>query len=162
MGAVEVPADKDWGAQTQRSLVHFSIGDDRLPKAVYHAYGQVKKAAAVNIEAVGGTFDVTSPVKEGWHWPARGRWASVSSLDFHDGGYGLLIPPGRRSTRVLASRAPVWRPAGYPAGRPGRRRVHRGSPTGRRPMLSRPLPRGARGSSGPRRWSAAARGREPP
>ena len=46
MGAIDVPADRYWGAQTQRSLVHFSIGDDRMPKAVYHAYGQVKKAAA--------------------------------------------------------------------------------------------------------------------
>jgi fumarate hydratase, class II len=47
MGAVDVPADKYWGAQTQRSLIHFSIGDDRMPKAVYHAYGYVKKAAAI-------------------------------------------------------------------------------------------------------------------
>jgi fumarate hydratase class II len=47
MGAVDVPAGKYWGAQTQRSLIHFSIGDDRMPKAVYHAYGFVKKAAAI-------------------------------------------------------------------------------------------------------------------
>jgi len=47
MGAIDVPADRYWGAQTQRSLIHFSIGDDRMPKAVYHAYGYVKKAAAV-------------------------------------------------------------------------------------------------------------------
>lgn len=47
MGAVDVPADRYWGAQTQRSLIHFSIGDDRMPKAVYHAYGHVKKAAAL-------------------------------------------------------------------------------------------------------------------
>jgi fumarate hydratase, class II len=47
MGEIEVPADKYWGAQTERSLVHFSIGEDRMPKAVYHAYGQVKKAAAI-------------------------------------------------------------------------------------------------------------------
>jgi fumarate hydratase, class II len=38
-GAIDVPADRYWGAQTQRSLIHFSIGDDRMPKAVYHAYG---------------------------------------------------------------------------------------------------------------------------
>ncbi|MFF1421818.1 class II fumarate hydratase [Streptomyces sp. NPDC058280] len=47
LGTVEVPADRYWGAQTQRSLIHFSIGDDRMPKAVYHAYGYVKKAAAL-------------------------------------------------------------------------------------------------------------------
>ena len=47
MGAIDVPADRYWGAQMQRSLIHFSIGDDRMPKAVYHAYGYVKKAAAL-------------------------------------------------------------------------------------------------------------------
>ncbi len=52
MGTIEVPADHYWGAQTQRSLIHFAIGDDHMPKAVYHAYGFVKKAAAmVNAEA---------------------------------------------------------------------------------------------------------------
>jgi fumarate hydratase class II len=53
MGDVEVPADKYWGAQTQRSLQHFSIGDDRMPKEVYHAYGTVKKAAALVNAAAG-------------------------------------------------------------------------------------------------------------
>jgi fumarate hydratase class II len=47
LGDVEVPADRYWGAQTQRSLQHFNIGNDRMPKEVYHAYGYVKKAAAV-------------------------------------------------------------------------------------------------------------------
>jgi fumarate hydratase class II len=53
MGAIAVPADHYWGAQTQRSLIHFSIGNDRMPKAVYHAYGYVKKAAARVNEAAG-------------------------------------------------------------------------------------------------------------
>jgi fumarate hydratase class II len=43
MGAIDVPADRYWGAQTQRSLVHFSIGDDHMPKEVYHAYGHVRR-----------------------------------------------------------------------------------------------------------------------
>jgi len=47
MGTIAVPAEHYWGAQTQRSLIHFSIGDDHMPKAVYHAYGYVKKAAAI-------------------------------------------------------------------------------------------------------------------
>ncbi len=47
LGEVEVPADRYWGAQTQRSLQHFNIGHDRMPKEVYHAYGYVKKAAAL-------------------------------------------------------------------------------------------------------------------
>src|SRR6202008_2641436 len=53
MGTIEVPADHYWGAQTQRSLIHFSIGDDHMPKAVYHAYGYVKKAAALVNAATG-------------------------------------------------------------------------------------------------------------
>src|SRR5258708_35796088 len=51
MGTIGVPGDPYWVAQTQRCLIHFSIGDDHMPKAVYHAYGYVKKAAAmVNAE----------------------------------------------------------------------------------------------------------------
>src|SRR6267142_4316230 len=53
MGGIAVPANRYWGAQTQRGLVHFSIGDDHMPKAVYHAYGYVKKAAALVNAAAG-------------------------------------------------------------------------------------------------------------
>lgn len=53
MGFIDVPADKYWGAQTQRSLIHFSIGNDHMPKVVYHAYGVVKKACAQVNEAAG-------------------------------------------------------------------------------------------------------------
>lgn len=53
MGTVSVPANRYWGAQTQRSLTHFSIGNDRMPKEVYHAYGYVKKAAALINMAAG-------------------------------------------------------------------------------------------------------------
>jgi fumarate hydratase class II len=51
LGEIEVPADRYWGAGTQRSLMHFSIGTDRMPIAVVHALAIVKKAAAlVNCE----------------------------------------------------------------------------------------------------------------
>jgi fumarate hydratase, class II len=53
LGKVEVPADHYWGAQTQRSLEHFNIGNDRMPVEVYHAYGYVKKAAAIVNTAAG-------------------------------------------------------------------------------------------------------------
>jgi fumarate hydratase, class II len=56
MGEVEVPADHYWGAQTERSLIHFAIGDDHMPKQVYHAYGYVKKAAA-QVNAAAGRLD---------------------------------------------------------------------------------------------------------
>jgi fumarate hydratase, class II len=53
LGQVEVPANRYWGAQTQRSLEHFNIGEDRMPVQVYHAYGYVKKAAAIVNTAAG-------------------------------------------------------------------------------------------------------------
>jgi fumarate hydratase, class II len=47
LGPVTVPADKLWGAQTQRSLEHFNIGDDLIPREMVPAYAIVKKAAAL-------------------------------------------------------------------------------------------------------------------
>jgi fumarate hydratase, class II len=47
LGEVEVPADKLWGAQTQRSLEHFSIGKDLMPREMIAAYATLKKAAAL-------------------------------------------------------------------------------------------------------------------
>ncbi|MGH7224422.1 MAG: class II fumarate hydratase, partial [Gemmataceae bacterium] len=46
MGEIAVPAEHYWGAQTQRCLLHFAIGGERMPLPVYRAYGFVKKAAA--------------------------------------------------------------------------------------------------------------------
>jgi len=46
LGEVEVPADRLWGAQTQRSLQHFSIGKDLIPREMITAYAVLKKAAA--------------------------------------------------------------------------------------------------------------------
>jgi fumarate hydratase, class II len=46
LGEVEVPADKLWGAQTQRSLEHFSIGRDLIPREMITAYAVLKRAAA--------------------------------------------------------------------------------------------------------------------
>jgi len=46
LGVVEVPADKLWGAQTQRSLEHFSIGRDLMPREMITAYAMLKKACA--------------------------------------------------------------------------------------------------------------------
>ena len=46
LGVVEVPADKLWGAQTQRSFEHFSIGKDLIPRETITAYATWKKAAA--------------------------------------------------------------------------------------------------------------------
>ena len=50
-GPIEVPADKLWGAQTQRSLLNFKIGNEKMPPALIKALAQVKRAAAqVNLD----------------------------------------------------------------------------------------------------------------
>ena len=46
LGPIDVPDDAYWGAQTQRSLINFAIGDERMPLAIVHALALVKKAAA--------------------------------------------------------------------------------------------------------------------
>jgi fumarate hydratase class II len=46
MGPIEVPGDRYWGAQTERSLVHFSIGDDVMPRSMIRALGILKDASA--------------------------------------------------------------------------------------------------------------------
>jgi fumarate hydratase, class II len=53
LGVVEVPADKLWVAQTQRSLEHFSIGQDLIPREMIIAHATLKKAAS------GSTIDDT-------------------------------------------------------------------------------------------------------
>jgi hypothetical protein len=53
MGAVEVSADKLWGAQTQRSLQHFSIGQDLIPREMIAAYAILKRSAATANHASG-------------------------------------------------------------------------------------------------------------
>jgi fumarate hydratase class II len=53
MGPIEVAADRYWGAQTERSLHHFNIGDDRMPREMIRALGILKKAAALVNEELG-------------------------------------------------------------------------------------------------------------
>src|SRR5476649_1203247 len=57
LGEVKVPADKLWGAQTQRSLEHFSIGKDLIPREMIAAYAVLKKAAAEANHASGRLKD---------------------------------------------------------------------------------------------------------
>ena len=76
MGAIEVPSDRYWGAQTQRSLHHFSIGDDRMPQAVVRSMAVLKKAAAIVNERLGklapekaeGIVAAADEVIAGEHW----------------------------------------------------------------------------------------------
>src|SRR5918911_2863495 len=53
MGEIQVPSDKYYGAQTQRSLIHFNIGFDTMPREMIRALGVLKKAAALVNEELG-------------------------------------------------------------------------------------------------------------
>jgi fumarate hydratase, class II len=53
MGTVQVPSDRYWGAQTERSLMHFDIGFDVMPREMVRALGILKKAAALTNEELG-------------------------------------------------------------------------------------------------------------
>src|SRR6267143_839401 len=53
MGKIEVPANVYWGAQTQRSLLHFDIGRDTMPPELIRAFGILKKACALVIQDLG-------------------------------------------------------------------------------------------------------------
>lgn len=53
MGAIEVPANVYWGAQTQRSIGHFAIGSNVMPVELIRAFGILKKAAALTNNELG-------------------------------------------------------------------------------------------------------------
>src|SRR6204780_4802575 len=59
LGEVQVPADKLWGAQTQRSLEHFSIGHDLIPREMITAYAVLKRSVAT-ANHTGGRLDDTA------------------------------------------------------------------------------------------------------
>ena len=80
MGEVRVPDDVYWGAQTQRSLEHFVIGDERMPLELIHAYGRIKQAAAeTNAEL--GELD-----------PSRANWIARAAAEVADGSLDDHFP----------------------------------------------------------------------
>ena len=56
MGEIEVPADRYWGAEIQRALTHFAIGDDLIPKEIIKALAMIKKVAAITDSDLGGCW----------------------------------------------------------------------------------------------------------
>jgi len=56
LGQVNVPSDKLWGAQTQRSLEHFSIGQDLIPREMISAYATLKKPPPTRITQAGASM----------------------------------------------------------------------------------------------------------
>ena len=80
MGAVEVPEEACWGAQTQRSLTHFDIGSECFPPAFLHAYGRVKLAAA---EANAALSELS---------PERAQWIGEACREVIEGALDEHFP----------------------------------------------------------------------
>jgi fumarate hydratase class II len=78
MGNIDVPADKYWGAQTQRSLEHFKIGGDRFPREMIRALGVLKKCAAMTNAQLG----LLDKEKEKWIIKAANE-VIEGQLDIH-------------------------------------------------------------------------------
>jgi hypothetical protein len=92
-GPLEVPADKYWGAQTQRSIINFPIGWERQPVPIIRALGVIKQAcAAVNMAQ--GDLDPTSATPSP---PPRSRSDRASSTTTSPSSSGR---PGRAPSRT--------------------------------------------------------------
>lgn len=104
MGAIEVPADKLWGAQTERSLHHFAIGSDFIPLQVIHAFGQLKKAAALaNCEIGKLAKDKADLIVKAADEVIAGRWDDNFPLKVWQTGSGTQS--NMNVNEVIANRA---------------------------------------------------------
>ena len=121
LGPVNVPADALWGAQTQRSLEHFSIGDDLMPREMIPAYAIVKKAAALVNHRIGRLGDtqkdlivrVCDEILAGQHqdqFPLH-VWMTGSGTQFNMNVNEVV---SNRCCQHIASAAKQSRPEGLP------------------------------------------------
>jgi len=103
-GPVEVPADRYWGAQTQRSLVNFPIGEERMPAPLVHALGLVKWAAA-RVNRALGVLDPerASAIERAAREVADGRFDDHFPLVVWQTGSGTQT--NMNANEVIANRA---------------------------------------------------------
>lgn len=89
MGEVEVPSEAMWGAQTQRSLQNFKIGQERLPRPMIRAMGLVKKAAAItNAELEQIPHELSHYIVNAAEEVIAGKWDSQFPLVVWQTGSG--------------------------------------------------------------------------
>lgn len=104
MGEIKVPADRYWGAQTQRAIGHFPIGEEQLPREMVHAIGVVKQAAAMANASLG----VMAPEKSAWIQQAA-LSVSAGELDGHFPLHTWISGSGTQfnmnANEVIANRA---------------------------------------------------------
>jgi fumarate hydratase class II len=104
MGPIAVPADRYWGAQTQRSLVHFAIGTERMPAGVVHALALAKRAAArVNARAGRLAPDLAAAIEQAALEAERGQLDGHFPLFIWQTGSGTQT--NMNVNEVLANRA---------------------------------------------------------
>jgi fumarate hydratase class II len=104
LGAVEVPATHYWGAQTQRCLENFKIGDERMPAALIHAFGLQKKAAALTNKALGEIpADLADVIVEAAGEVAEGKLDDEFPLVVWQTGSGTQT--NMNANEVIAGRA---------------------------------------------------------
>ena len=104
MGEIEVPADRYWGAQTQRSLENFKIGTERLPRPLIRALGLVKQcAAAVNRELGDLPGNVSEAIRDAAQEVIDGRLDEHFPLVVWQTGSGTQS--NMNANEVIANRA---------------------------------------------------------
>ncbi len=113
MGDISVPSDRYYGAQTARSLIHFEIGEDRMPRSIIRGFGIVKKAAALtNLELglfkpkEGDTIDPQTKVVricEAADEVIAGKWDEHFPLRIWQTGSGTQT--NMNANEVIANRA---------------------------------------------------------
>lgn len=118
-GPVEIPADRYWGAQTQRALAVFEIGDERFPPALVHAFGLHKMAAAqANLHCGVLAPDIAGAIVAAAAEVREGRFDAHFPLTVWQTGSGTQT--NMNANEVIANRANER--LGQPLG--GRRPVH--------------------------------------
>jgi fumarate hydratase, class II len=104
LGTISIPADRYWGAQTARSLLHFNIGQDCLPRAMIRAYGVVKKIAAeVNCELKMVSADIAPFIIQAAEEVIAGKWDDHFPVRIWQTGSGTQS--NMNVNEVIANRA---------------------------------------------------------
>jgi fumarate hydratase class II len=104
MGTIEVPSNHYWGAQTQRSLQHFDIGNDIMPREMIRAIGILKKAAAiVNGDLNELTKEQTSLIVQAADEVISGKWDAEFPLRVWQTGSGTQT--NMNANEVISNRA---------------------------------------------------------
>jgi fumarate hydratase, class II len=104
MGEITVPADRYWGAQTQRSLTYFAIGQDVMPREMIRALGVIKQAAATVNQALGLlSAEIAPAIIDAAREVARGDWDDHFPLRVWQTGSGTQT--NMNANEVIANRA---------------------------------------------------------